>query len=126
MDYLTIICDIKNSKQLKDRESAQYKLIDTLKEANKIFENQLASSFIITTGDEWQGLMNYPCDYESVVDFFHKKMGEIDFYCGIGIGEVLIHDFELTVNQLDGPSFHLARKALTIAKSSKHSLVLIQ
>lgn len=126
MQYLTIVCDIKNSRKLKARESIQYKLIDMLKEANKKFEEQIVSPFIITIGDEWQGLMAYPCDYKSVIDFFYEKLSDVDFYCGIGIGEISIHNFELTVNQLDGPAFYLAREAVNIAKKSKHSLVLIQ
>lgn len=126
MQYLTIICDIKNSKKLKNRENVQHKLIDMLKETNKNFEKQIVSPFLITIGDEWQGLMIYPCDYISIINFFNEKLNDIDFYCGIGIGEISIHDFELTVNQLDGPAFYLARKAINIAKKSKHSLVLIQ
>jgi hypothetical protein len=62
----------------------------------------------------------------SILDYFHKTMGGIDFYCGIGIGPVSVHNFELTVNQLDGPSFLKARKAINLAKRMKYSLILIQ
>jgi SatD family protein len=126
LQYLTMVCDIKNSRKLKDRESVQYKLIDVLKEANIKFAEQIVSPFIITIGDEWQGLLVYPCDYKCIMDFFYEKMGDVDFYCGIGIGEISIHNFDLTVNQLDGPAFYSAREAISIAKESKHSLVLIQ
>jgi hypothetical protein len=126
LQYLTMICDMKNSKSIKNREEAQNQLIQTLKEVNQMFSKELASSFIITIGDEWQGLLRYPCDYNVILSFFHQRLSNIDFYCGIGIGEISIHNFELTVNQLDGPSFHLARKALKIAKEANHSVVLIQ
>lgn len=126
MEYTTIICDIKNSKQLKDREAVQYQLIDMLKEANKQFSTIIISPFIITLGDEWQGLLCSPCNYFDVLMFFHKKIRTIEFYSGIGIGEVTIHNFELTVNQLDGPSFYKARRALKIAKRFGYSQVLIQ
>jgi len=122
-----MICDIKNSRSLEDREVAQYKLIETLKSANKIFASFIASPFIIIIlGDEWQGLLNYPCDYMSILEFFHKNLEDIDFYCGIGIGEITIHNFELTVNQLDGPSFYKARKAIEIVKQNNYSIVTIQ
>ena len=126
MRYLTIICDIKNSRLIEDRESVQYKLIQILKDANKLFASALAVPFIITIGDEWQGLLNYPCDYDVVINFFHEKLEEINFYCGMGIGEVSIHNFELTVNQLDGPSFYLARDAIKLAKQHNYNLVIIQ
>ena len=126
MQFVTMICDIKKSKQLKDREAVQYKLIETLKGANGSFQSSIASPFLITLGDEWQGLLNYPCDYSAVLTYFHEKMTEIDFYCGIGVGEVVIHNFELTVNQLDGPSFYKARQAIELAKQHNYSIVYIQ
>ena len=126
MQYLTMICDIKNSSQLKNREAIQYKLIETIKNANDNFSAAIASPFLIILGDEWQGLLNYPCDYPAIYDFFKNSMKEIDFYCGIGVGDVTIHNFELTVNQLDGPSFHKARKAVKIAKQNNFSIVYIQ
>ena len=126
MDYLTMICDIKSSKLLKDREAVQYKLIDTIKGANSTFSTLIASPFLIILGDEWQGLLHYPCDYQAVIEFFRRNMSDIQFYCGIGVGEVSIHNFELTVNQLDGPAFYKARKALKVAKQHNYSLVYIQ
>ena len=125
MEYITIVCDIKNSKNIKNRESIQYQLIKTIKEANEFFATNIAAPFLIILGDEWQGLLNYPCDYTAILDFFHKKMEGIDFYCGIGIGEVAIHNFELTVNQLDGPSFYKARKAIRVAKQNNYNVVCI-
>lgn len=35
MEYLTMICDLKNSRQIKNREALQYKLIELLKTATK-------------------------------------------------------------------------------------------
>lgn len=121
-----MLCDIKNSRQLKNREAVQYQLIKTLKKANLLFSHCIKSSFLITCGDEWQGLLKYTCDYIDILDFFRRKMRHIDFYCGIGIGEISINNFELTVNQLDGPSFHLAREAMKIAKKNNYYVVIIE
>lgn len=126
MEYMTIICDIKNSCQLDNRESVQMQLIRTLKEVNKKYASFIAAPFIITLGDEWQGLMNLQCNYHEIIAFFQDRMSGIKFYTGIGIGEVTISNFELTVNQLDGPSFHKARKAIGLAKQLDYSLVLIK
>lgn len=126
MEYMTMICDIKNSRMLQNRESVQYQLIQTIKDANEHFSSIIASPFLIILGDEWQGLLHYPGDFQSILNFFHENMSDIDFYCGIGIGEILIHNFELTVNQLDGPSFYKARKAIKIAKQHNYSIVSIQ
>jgi hypothetical protein len=119
-----MICDIKNSKSLQNREAVQYMLIDMLKEVNIKFAACIACPFIITLGDEWQGLLHNFCDYSKIIGYFESKLGKIDFYCGVGIGDVSIHDFELTVNQLDGPSFYKARNALKLAKENNYSLVV--
>ncbi|HZK35202.1 MAG TPA: SatD family protein [Bacillota bacterium] len=126
MNYITVICDLVASRQLDNREEIQYKLIDTLKEANKRYSMDIVAPFVITIGDEWQGLLRYPCDYDMVLAFFKKNLSPVQFRCGIGIGETSIHDFELTVNQLDGPSFYKARQAIVLAKKHVHSLVLIK
>lgn len=126
MDYMTMVCDIKSSHEIENRETLQYKLIDMLKEANHIFSADISDNFIITLGDEWQGLLKYPCNYTSIIDYFENCLKDVQFYCGIGIGEVSVHNFELTVNQLDGPSFFKARKAIEIAKQLKCSLVIIK
>ncbi|MBS4032229.1 MAG: hypothetical protein KGZ63_12535 [Clostridiales bacterium] len=126
MEYMTITCDIKNSCGLNNREEVQIELINTLKELNRQYAHVIASPFIITLGDEWQGLMNVECNYEEIIAFIQARMPDITFYTGIGIGEVTISNFELTVNQLDGPSFHKARKAIKVAKQHDYSLVLIK
>lgn len=126
MEYITMTCDIRQSNRLENREAVQMLLIDTLKEVNRVFARSVASPFIITLGDEWQGLLHGDCDYNEIIAFIRERMPEISFCTGIGIGEITIHNFELTVNQLDGPSFHKARKAVNLAKQLGYSLVLIK
>lgn len=124
LEYMTIICDLKGSRKLINREKTQYKIINMLKAANMIFANNIVVPFIITIGDEWEGLLKINSDYVRILQFFHKILNDIDFYCGIGIGPVSIRNFELTVNQLDGPSFYLAREAIKLAKKHNKSLVI--
>lgn len=125
--FVTIICDIKNSRLLENRHDFQLYLIDVLKECNTLFKDYIVAPFIITLGDEWQGLLKENSPYLEILDFFKSKLpSNVKFYTGIGIGEITIHNFELTVNQLDGPSFHLARKAIKYAKRNQCSLVVIQ
>ena len=51
-----MICDLKKSRKLINREKVQYQLIDMLKETNEIFQSIIVVPFIITIGDEWEGL----------------------------------------------------------------------
>ncbi|WP_054742557.1 SatD family protein [Cellulosilyticum ruminicola] len=125
MNYITMIFDI-NSRAYPDRTALQYLLIDLLKRCNTQFAEMLAAPFIITLGDEWQGLLKPDMNYLQIIDFFKFNLPrDISFYTGVGIGPITISNFELTVNQLDGPAFHLAREALLYAKRKKHSLVIL-
>jgi hypothetical protein len=96
-----------------------------LTEANTIFKDIIASPFLITLGDEWEGLLKYPCNYFKILDFFKTSIPNVKFYAGVGIGEIIIHDFNLTVNQLDGPSFYRSREAVSYAKKKNLPLVVL-
>lgn len=124
MSYIAMICDIKNSRNLNNRLEVQFQLIDVLKKCNKKFKDFIISPFIITIGDEWQGLLSeYTC-YNDIIDFFKENLpSDIKFYTAIGYGKISITNFELTVNQLDGEAFYLARKAIRYCK--KHNLDLV-
>lgn len=124
MSYIAMICDIKNSRSLNNRLEVQLQLIDVLKKCNEKFKDFIISPFIITIGDEWQGLLSeYTC-CNDIIDFFKENLSDnIKFYTAIGYGKVSITNFELTVNQLDGEAFYLARKAIQYCK--KHNLDLV-
>lgn len=127
MNYITVVFDMKNSKKLNNRNEIQEILIEAIKKCNEDFKDIIMSPFLIILGDEWQGLLKEGSDYNKIIKYFKDSLpSNIDFYTGIGIGDVSVNNFELTVNQLDGPSFHLARKAIAYAKKRNLSLVLLQ
>ncbi|MGL5151584.1 MAG: SatD family protein [Clostridium sp.] len=127
MNYITLIFDLKDSKSLENRNLVQEQLISSIKECNSLFSHLIKSNFLITLGDEWQGLLKPDSNPYEIINFFKKSLSpKVDFYTAIGIGEVTVTNFELTVNQLDGPSFHLARQALKYAKKKKLSIVLLK
>ncbi|WP_160679430.1 SatD family protein [Clostridium sp. C8-1-8] len=126
MNYITLIFDIKDSRNIENRDELQSILINSIKTCNELFASIIASPFIITLGDEWEGLLIGDSDYSKIINFFRDALPEnINFYTGVGIGSISIHNFELTVNQLDGPSFHLARKAVKYAKKNKCSVSIL-
>lgn len=125
MNYCTLICDIKESRKLKNREDIQYKILDMLKEANELFKSDIVSPFLITIGDEWEGLLKHPCDYRKIISFFNSHLSDVQFYSGIGIGDISIHNLRLPVNQLDGPTFHRARQAIKYAKLNDLPIVVL-
>lgn len=125
MRYCTIICDIKNSKCLNHREDIQYKIIEMLKITNNKFKEIIISPFVITAGDEWEGLLEYPSNYMNIIKFFNSFVPEIKFYSGVGIGNLSIIDPKLTTNQLYGSTFYRARDAINYAKKNNLPLVVL-
>lgn len=126
MNYITVIFDIKKSRELVNREEVQKILIESLKKCNEEFKEIILSPFLIILGDEWQGLLKEGSDYNKIIEFFKRLLpSNVRFYTGVGIGDITIHNFELTVNQLDGPAFHLARNAIKYAKKKDCSLVVL-
>ena len=55
--YIAIIGDIKNSKELEDRKNIQVKLKTVLNEVNEKYKLVISAKFMITLGDEFQGLL---------------------------------------------------------------------
>jgi hypothetical protein len=120
-----MICDIKDSRLIENRKEIQYLIIDMLEEANLTFSDIILCPFAISSGDEWEGLLPPDCNYQILLNFFRSKLGNIRFYCGMGKGKITIDDFFLPANQLDGPAFYLARKAISLAKEMDTAVVYI-
>lgn len=123
--YVAMTCDLIGSRQLHNRQEAQYHLISVLAKVNQKFKGMIQSPFAITRGDEWQGLLKYPSMYMEVIKYLEKELAPLGFYTGIGIGEISYEDPNLSVNQLDGPAFYLARDALNYAKEHQKPLVVV-
>ena len=104
--YKVLIFDIKDSRKISNREDLQKTLITLIKECNRIFKEYILSPFCISPHLEIQR-------------FFKNALpSNINFYFGIGIGEISIKDFSLPTNCLDGEAFIKAREELNKAKSN--------
>ena len=130
--YLAIIGDIVDSKKItgEQRKQLQYRLEETLDSVNQLYTDYIVSDFLITLGDEFQGLLrpNAPL-YEiisRVVEGINteqdkNKLVEVRF--GIGLGRILT-DIKKVALGMDGPAFHYARIALDLGHSKKgHAIV---
>lgn len=55
--YIAIIGDIRNSRLLADRKEIQIKLGNVLDRINREHAPSISAKFMITLGDEFQGLL---------------------------------------------------------------------
>lgn len=116
--YCAIIGDINKSRSLSQRAKVQRKFQHAIETINKEFRNEIASKFILTLGDEFQGLLKSPAESYRLVRRFQDLMEQIPFAFGIGVG-TLSTEHKTTALGMDGECFHHARVALEHAKKQK-------
>jgi len=109
--YLAVIGDIVASRDVEDREQLQQRLRQSLRGVNDTFSGEIVSEFVLTTGDEFQGLL---CRLEGLVRILRTlRVGlhpqEVRF--GLGLG-VLDTQLQPQAIGMDGPCFHRARDAI--------------
>jgi len=117
--YIAIIGDIKNSKNLINRHDVQLQLNDVLDEISCCFESELASRFMITLGDEFQGLLcsgKYTLD---IISYIERKMYPVNIRFGIGVGSITTDINPDMPLGADGPAYYYAREMITTLKKAE-------
>jgi hypothetical protein len=111
-NYLAVIGDVRRSRSAPRRAQLQKLMERALEEINRRFEPQLQSGFVITLGDEFQGLLRDPAAAVSVLVALDALIGgEVPIRYGLGWGQVSTELRELSLG-MDGPCFHNARDAV--------------
>lgn len=117
--YIAIIGDIVAFKTRDNRHAIQKALERTLDTVNAQYKETIASRFIVTLGDEFQGLVNpdFPLNEFDNVLRQADSLGEM-FRFGFGYGP-LSTSLKRTAIGMDGPAFHAAREAIEIARKTQ-------
>lgn len=115
--YVAVIGDIVRSRGLPPRARAdvQQDLADLLATFNAGFADAIAASFLITTGDEFQGLLS---DATVIADLLWAARLHLDgVTLRYGFGHGPLHTpLKPEAIGMDGPAFHHARTAILAAK----------
>lgn len=110
--YYAIIGDIKESKKIENRGEIQDKLKNVLKDSNELYGKDIAAKFLITLGDEFQGLLKKPTHLLEIIKYIQREMYPVELRFGIGIGEIYTDiDREAAIGA-DGPAFYAARNVI--------------
>ena len=112
MLFTAIIGDIKGSKKLKDRWEVQMNIRAVLDEINRTYHEDIASTFSITLGDEFQGLLKSPHHTLKIVKYIQTKMYPTKFRIGIGLGDVSTEINPESALGADGPAYYAAREMI--------------
>ena len=117
--YIAVIGDMKNSKKLRNRQVIQEKLKGVLEQINIKYKDDLSSKFIITLGDEFQGLLYRGGQTLHIICEIERKMYPVKIRFGIGIGEITTKiNQEMSIGA-DGPGYYKAREAIEYLKKNE-------
>ena len=120
--YCAIIGDINKSRRLENRNKIQNDFQKAIDRINREFKRDIASKFLITLGDEFQGLLLSPRESYFLIRRFQELMEPVGFAFGIGIGTIST-SFKKVTTTMDGDVFHRARKALEASKKQRRTLL---
>ncbi|QVK19138.1 DNA-binding protein [Mycoplasmatota bacterium] len=123
--YYAIIGDIINSKKINNRLATQEKLKHYLEIINKEYQDDIAANFIITLGDEFQGLLKTSTHLFTILNKIEIVMRPLRIRFGIGVGDILTKiDNKMSIGS-DGPAWWRARDMISDLKKNQTGLKLI-
>lgn len=114
--YLAVIGDLRRSRAATDRDRVQDRLEAALARVSHEQAEALASSLVITVGDEFQGLLHHPAAVLDLLTGYEAGMFASPTRFGLGWG-TLSTKLKPTAIGMDGPCFHAARAALERGKA---------
>lgn len=117
--YIAIIGDMKHSKNINNRSEVQNKLNHVLGEINNKYITDISSKFIITLGDEFQGLLGNGANTMNIISEIERKMHPVKMRFGIGIGKITTAVNKEMALGADGPGYYKARSAIEYLKDNE-------
>ena len=122
MQYYAIIGDIKRSKKNENRCEIQEKLKKILDNVNSIYNNDISAKFLITLGDEFQGLLEITAPILEIIKYIQREIYPIKLRFGVGIGNVsTLINHEAAIGA-DGPAFYAAREMIEFLREQEKKL----
>ncbi len=122
--YCVILGDIDHSRQFSpsERKHIQKQFQQAIEVINREFKHEIISHFLITLGDEFQGVLKSIVPSYQFVCRWTEILKPVNFSFGIGEGEI-VTPLQKKALGMDGPAFHRARAALEEAKRKKQKII---
>ncbi|MBQ7919653.1 MAG: hypothetical protein IJ324_06915 [Lachnospiraceae bacterium] len=117
--YIAIIGDMRDSREIGHRREVQNKLNSVLGTINEKYNSMIASKFMITLGDEFQGLLLEGVRVVDIIEEIQMSMYPQQIRFGIGIGRITTDINPNMAIGADGPGYYNARTAIEYVKRSE-------
>lgn len=114
--FAAVIGDIKDSRHLENRKEVQIRLQRILNRLNEKYKDDIVSRFLITLGDEFQGLLSNGKDILDMVNEIRMEMYPVRLRFGIGFGQITTDIRTEMALGADGPGYYRAREAVELLK----------
>lgn len=118
--YLAVKMDVRDSQKTQDRSELQKKLLQVTAEINRRFESSIQAKFVVTHGDEVQGLVR--CEairmLLGMVEYYANSLRPVRVRFGIGLG-TLSTELQSIAIGMDGPAWHHAKQAIEDAERTR-------
>lgn len=120
-EFAVIIADIKGSKKMEDRERYEWQLFlkSAIVQINEKYADTIEAPFMITKGDEFQGVLKSLTVVNHIMSSFERLLFPLILRYGVGFGTIQKMGSNIPI-EMDGPAFHRANAALSLAKKKKH------
>ena len=120
--YIAIIGDVVGSRAIKNRSDMQKDFRSAMNSLNDMFSKDLHAQFVVTLGDEFQGLVKRSFNPYLFFQAYHLLLGnQVETRIGFGLGNI-----STTLNDkaigMDGSCFHQARRAIESMKQKNKFL----
>lgn len=112
LNYAAIIGDIKDSRNLSNREEVQKQFRSVLQTINETYAEDIVAEFVITLGDSFQGLVKNKRVILPILFEIELAMSPVDFRFGIGLGEISTPIQRENSSGMDGTAYHRARQMI--------------
>lgn len=117
--FVAVIGDMKSSRRLDARRAVQAHLKEVLDTINRAYPEDLASSFMITLGDEFQGLLKTGASSIYIIDRIEREMYPVRLRFGLGVGKITTDIDSNMPLGADGPAYYNARRMIDELKASE-------
>jgi len=117
---IAVIADLIRSRRYSpaERASIQQRINTVLEQLNEQYRESVLARFLITAGDEFQGLLSNASVLADMIWDIEADLRQADFRVGVGCGFLSTPLQDRTVD-MDGPVWYAARDAVGLAKSSR-------
>ncbi|MHB8217246.1 MAG: SatD family protein [Candidatus Sulfotelmatobacter sp.] len=118
--YVAVIADMVGSRSMarSQRRVLQQRFARLIVNLNRDYRKTTASKFVITLGDEFQGLLVSATIIPDLLWRLEQDLPQRQFRVGVGLGTLDTPLQKYAIN-IDGPALHTARAAIEHAKKAR-------